>query len=210
MGVDLGVNTLIAATDGEKALLVSGREAKATVQWRAKNLASMSSHQSGLKKGSRRWRRTQRRKYKMLDKARNRIRDITHKATRKVADTFPGAKIYVSLQPKDHQSARLQNLRGGHRPRALQLADLSGMRVPAEMRIYKCQQCGFKAPRDVVGSLNIYMIGKVGKLQANPDLEIPRIIWVYPSKYPGSKPGSSGGIPASSSFDANQMRSPSL
>src|SRR5919197_4267401 len=38
IGVDLGVNTLLAATDGEKALLVSGREAKATVQWRIQML----------------------------------------------------------------------------------------------------------------------------------------------------------------------------
>ena len=31
IGVDLGVNTLIAATDGAKVILVSGRAAKATV-----------------------------------------------------------------------------------------------------------------------------------------------------------------------------------
>lgn len=46
IGVDLGVNTLIAATDGEKAVLVSGREMKATVQWRNKRLASLVSKQS--------------------------------------------------------------------------------------------------------------------------------------------------------------------
>ena len=33
IGVDLGVNTLLAATDGEHAILMSGRAAKATVQW---------------------------------------------------------------------------------------------------------------------------------------------------------------------------------
>ena len=32
VGVDLGVNTLIAATDGTRAVLVSGREAKAVVR----------------------------------------------------------------------------------------------------------------------------------------------------------------------------------
>jgi transposase len=36
IGIDLGVNTVIAATDGEKALLVSGREIKATIQLRNK------------------------------------------------------------------------------------------------------------------------------------------------------------------------------
>jgi putative transposase len=32
--VELGVNTLIAATDGHKVMLISGREAKATIQYR--------------------------------------------------------------------------------------------------------------------------------------------------------------------------------
>jgi len=50
IGVDLGVNTLLAATDGERAILVSGREAKATVQWRNKRLASMRRKQSGSTK----------------------------------------------------------------------------------------------------------------------------------------------------------------
>lgn len=39
IGVDLGVNTLVAATDGEKAILVRGRAAKATVQYRNTRLA---------------------------------------------------------------------------------------------------------------------------------------------------------------------------
>jgi len=39
VGVDLGVNTLIAATDGATVILISGRAAKATVQYRNKQLA---------------------------------------------------------------------------------------------------------------------------------------------------------------------------
>ena len=95
IGVDLGVNTLLAATDGERAILVSGREAKATVQWRAKKLASIESRLSRMHRGSRRRGRLVRRKYKMLRKAANRIKDLTHKATRIVADAFPNAKCYV-------------------------------------------------------------------------------------------------------------------
>jgi transposase len=95
IGVDLGVNTLIAATDGQKAILVSGREAKATVQWRNKRLASLQQRQASHTKGSRRWKRLQRRKAKMLRKAANRLRDLTHKATRKVANAFPGATCHV-------------------------------------------------------------------------------------------------------------------
>jgi transposase len=91
----LGVNTLIAATDGEKAVLISGRAAKATVQWHNKRLASLQPAQSRKMPGSRRWKCLQRRKAKMLTKARRRIQDITHKATRQVADTFPGATCHV-------------------------------------------------------------------------------------------------------------------
>jgi len=46
--------TLIAATDGMTAVLVSGRELKATVQWRNKRLTSLQKRQSTHKKRSRR------------------------------------------------------------------------------------------------------------------------------------------------------------
>ncbi len=95
IGVDLGVNTIIAATDGDKAVLVSGREIKATVQLRNKRLAEISKKQERHKKGSRRHRRLQRRKNRILDHARNKVRDLCHKATRKIADAFPNAKAYV-------------------------------------------------------------------------------------------------------------------
>src|SRR3990167_1563519 len=60
IGVDLGVNTLLAATDGEKAILVSGRAAKATVQYRNKRLADCQQAQSAKTKGSRQWKRLDR------------------------------------------------------------------------------------------------------------------------------------------------------
>ena len=95
IGVDLGVNTLLAATAGEKAVLVSGRAAKATVQYRNKCLAPCQRSQSAKTKGSRRWKRLQRRKARLLAKCHRRLRDVMHKATRKVADAFPGATCYV-------------------------------------------------------------------------------------------------------------------
>ena len=77
-------------------------------------------------------------------------------------------------------------------------------------RVYECRSCGFKAPRDVVGALNIRTIGLVEHLEPRADLTLPRITWVHPSKYPGRRPGSSGGTPASSSAPAMVLRSPSL
>lgn len=68
IGVDLGVNTLIGATDGAKVVLVSGRGVKAVIQWRNKTLARIQQAQSSKTKGSRRWKRLQRRKHHLLDK----------------------------------------------------------------------------------------------------------------------------------------------
>jgi transposase len=54
IGVDLGVNTLIAATDGSTVFLVSGRGVKAVIQWRNKTLARIQQAQAGKTTGSRR------------------------------------------------------------------------------------------------------------------------------------------------------------
>jgi transposase len=95
IGVDLGVNTLIAATNGHKVTLISGRAAKATIQYRNKQLARLQQAQSVCTKHSRRYKRLQRRKYAMLGKTKRRIRDLCHKAARQVAQAFPNATCFV-------------------------------------------------------------------------------------------------------------------
>ncbi|MEO8397157.1 MAG: transposase, partial [Chloroflexota bacterium] len=229
IGVDLGVNTLIAATDGKTALLVNGREAKATVQWRNKCLASLVSKQSNHERGSRRYRRLQRRKQKMLEKSRNRIKDITHKATHKVKGIFPHAQVYVG-KPFNTAAQKLgriwaQQVSSASNAKLIQQLDYktAGVLEVSEVfssqtcpvcgrrqkcrRIYTCTVCGYSAPRDVVGALNILRIGKQGLLQTSPQVPT-QIVHLYPSKYAGKKPASSGGHPASSSYDASPTRSP--
>ena len=219
IGIDLGVNTLIAATDGQKSILISGREVKSTVQWRNKNLAKLKSLQSHKKEHSRRWKKLQRRKAKMLTKSANRVKDLVHKATRKIANFFPYSHAFVGepFQAASQKMGRVQ---------AQQVADCCTGRITTQLeyklsgsvtqvneacssqtcpvcgcrhkcrRIYQCKGCGFKAPRDVVGSLNILSIGKNdGYLISNKNQLVPSILF----KYPGIFPGSSGGSPASSS-----------
>jgi len=82
IGVDLGVNTLIAATDGQKAVLVSGRKVKAIVQ---------------------------RRKHTMLDKTQRQVRDACHQATHIVKETFPGATCYVG-EPYNDASQKMHRV----------------------------------------------------------------------------------------------------
>ena len=231
IGVDLGVNTLVAATDGITALLINGREAKATVQWRNKCLASLVSRQSNHERGSRRHKRLQKRKQKLLEKSRSRIKDITHKATRKVKDIFPQAQVYVG-KPFNEAAQRVgriwaQQVSSASNAKIIQQLDyktagaiqvseayssqtcpVCGRRQKCR-RIYTCIACGYNAPRDVVGALNILQIGKQGSLQSSPQVPT-RIVHLYPSKYAGKKPASSGGHPAGSSDDENLTRSPRL
>jgi len=206
IGIDLGVNTLAAATDGNTTLLVSGREVKATIQWRHKKLASASTAQSKKVKGSRRWKRLQRSKKQMLAKARRRVHDLLHKTSRKIAQVFPNAKAYVGEPFNDAaQKTRRtvsQQVSQCCTRKLIHLLDykLSGaITVPERyssqtcpvcgarskhQRVYRCQ-CGVTAPRDVIGSLNILSIGMTGSLQTGCNL--PKVNhWVHPTKYPGA------------------------
>ena len=191
VGVDLGVNTLIAATDGETALLVSGRGIKALVRYRNKKLGEITRKQTkkhnGLakKKGSRRWRKLQRAKRKMLATNRRRINALIHKATRQVVDAFPGATAYVG-KPFNDAARRCD------RKRAQTVSSACNRKIIDQLsyklgkveevdewytsqtcpgcgerkkckRTYRCS-CGFEAPRDVVGSLNHRSLGLNGRL----------------------------------------------
>lgn len=214
VGIDLGVNTLIAATDGKKAVLVSGREAKATVQYRNKKLASLVSKQSKHQRGSRRHKRLQRRKYKLLDKTRNRIKDITHKATAIVRDEFPRAAVYVgkpfngaaqkigritAQQVSSASNAKIIQQLDYKTSGAIQVSEhYSSQTCPVCGERQKCRRtyscnCGYTAPRDVVGAVNILSIGKHGKL-----VQVSQVPTHIKYRRPAGR-RSSGGHPASSS-----------
>ena len=213
IGVDLGVNTVIAATDGANAILISGRAIKATIQLRNKDLAEIGSKQAQKTQRSRRHKRLQRAKYRKLAKAKNKVRDLCHKATRKVANAFPNAKAYVGkpfndasqkMAPKQAQTVssacnrKLINLLNYKLSSAIvvdeayssQTCPVCGERSkPA--RTYRCP-CGYVAPRDVVGCTNIRTIGIEGAMR--PGCDVPNVVQsVHPDKYPGPKPGSRAG-----------------
>jgi putative transposase len=202
IGIDLGVNTLLAATDGDQAILVSGREVKAQMRLRNKQLAEVVRLQSKKAKGSRRWQKLQRRKWRNLEKAHRRILDLCHKATRQVANAFPHAKAYVG-QPFNDAARRL------HRVQAQLVHEACNAKLIAQLgyklavavqvpeayssqecpccgvrnkcrRTYRCA-CGTRAPRDVVGCTNILAIGQHGGMSSGRT--IPRVVV---SCYPGS------------------------
>jgi putative transposase len=221
IGVDLGVNTLIAATDGQKVILVSGRAAKATIQYRNKQLARFQQALSRKEQGSRRRRRLQRRKYAMLDKAARRIRDVCHKATRQVAEAFPNATCYVG-EPFNDAAQRIgrvqaQQVSTACTQKIIQLLDYktagaitlseaySSQTCPVcgerskQRRIYRCPTCGASGPRDAIGAANILSLGVHGAML--PGWALPQQVkylrpWPRSRRQPRS---SSGGHPARSS-----------
>lgn len=226
VGVDLGVNTLIAATDGEAAVLVSGREAKAIQQGRNKLLASIRSRLDRAVPGSRLHKRLQRRKRQHLGRCARRMRDIVHKATRIVTSAFPQARAVVGEAFNDaarkmgrRQAQQVSQAANGRITRQLgyklaggagtvvesyssQTCPVCGRRQKCR-RVYRCGGCGLVAPRDVVGAVNIRAIGMYGALHEQQP--VPAVVrFVRPlRKYPGrplvGPPGSSGGTPARSS-----------
>jgi putative transposase len=227
IGVDLGVNTLMAATDGEKVVLVSGRALKADIRYRHKKLGRISGLQAKKTKRSRGWRKLQKRKARMLAKSANRVRDKIHKATRKIADEFPKTQAYVG-KPFNEAAQQMR------RKQAQTVASAANARIIAQLgyklagaieidesytsqtcpvcgerskhqRTYCCPKCGLVAPRDVVGCVNIRTKGMHNRL-----LSGQRMPLVIKYKYPGKFPGSSGGHPASCSLRVTEASSPLL
>jgi putative transposase len=118
-------------------------------------------------------------------KAKRRIRDLTHKATRLVANVFPNAQCYVG-KPFNGAAQRIGRVQaqtvsqacnakiiacldyktGG----AIQVEEqYSSQTCPVCGGRRKCRRtywcgCGVSAPRDVIGSRNVLCIGEDGRL----------------------------------------------
>ncbi len=225
IGVDLGVNTLLAATDGETAILVSGREAKAIVQYRNKSLAEFNEKISRTQPKSRRRSKLIRAKYRMLERCARKIKDLLHKATRAVARAFPKHRVVVGKAFNDaaRKMGRKQAQQVSQASNSVLTKQLDYKLMGAEKvseayssqtcpgcgclqkckRLYRCATdgCGWTAPRDVVGCVNIRNIGIFGEMRKKQPMPT-RIRLVRPlRKYPVSTPpgldaGSSGGSPA--------------
>jgi putative transposase len=82
--VDLGEIHPAAVTDGKETVIITCRALRANQQYTAKRLAELRAKQDRKQKGSRSWRRLQRRKVRFLARQRRRARDMEHKASRAV------------------------------------------------------------------------------------------------------------------------------
>jgi len=197
--VDLGEVHPAAVTDGEEAAIITARELRSIRQYTAKRLAELQRKQAAKKRGSRSWKRLQRRKNRFLAKQRRRARDIEHKVSRAVVDWAVEHKVgtLVIGDVRDMANGKRMNAKsqqkislwahGRMRSLITYKAEAAGIEVPEPEdesfstqtcprcgqrhkptgRIYSCPACGFVAPRDVVGSVNIlshYLHGEVGQI----------------------------------------------
>ena len=85
-GVDLGEVHPAAASDGTESVIISARQLRSLSQYNNKRLAELQHKQSKKVKGSKRWKRIQRRKNRFLAQQKLRKRDIEHKVSRAVVD----------------------------------------------------------------------------------------------------------------------------
>ena len=187
--VDLGeIHLAAVTTNTAQALVVSGRGIRSLKRQRSKQLGKLARKQARCKKGSRRYRRLQWAKNKLKARAARRIRDLRHKATRKIIDfccehevgfLFIGNPHGV----RDKASGRHHNQRMSlweygkdidyltHKAKQAHILSFTGSergtssqcpscgnRHKPKGRHWVCRACGFTGHRDVVGSVNMHRL----------------------------------------------------
>ena len=84
--VDMGEIHAMTITDGNEAIVISGRQLRSVKRNRNRRVAQLSRLQSRCKKNSRRWQRLQAVKSKVMASCHRRTRDLNHKITRIAVD----------------------------------------------------------------------------------------------------------------------------
>lgn len=82
--VDMGEIHPAALTDGKETCIITCRALRSNHQYTAKRLAELRARQDRKQRGSRRWKRLQRRKTRFLAKQKRHARDLEHKISRAV------------------------------------------------------------------------------------------------------------------------------
>lgn len=194
--IDMGEVQAMALTDGEEALVISGRAIRSVKRWRNKKLAALARLQSRCQRGSRRYLKLQRTKNKVKAKAQRCLRDLDHKVTRVAVDWLAargvGTVIIGDLRniANGKRLSRLSQQKIGQWQRGRQeryveykFAALGGTVVyRSERRTSStcphCGQrvspngrvfkckCGFSCHRDVVGSAGILSLEENGQVHS--------------------------------------------
>jgi len=187
--VDLGEIHLAAVTTNTgAALVVSGRGIRSLKRQRNMRHRKLAKKQARCQKYSRRWKKLQRAKNKMMGRIERRVRDLRHKATRQVLDfcvtqqvgtLFIGNPHGVRQEDKGrHHNQRMAQWEYGrdidyltHKSKQACIESFTGSergtssqcpvcghKHKPKGRVWKCRKCGFVGHRDVVGSVNMHKL----------------------------------------------------
>src|SRR6266550_2065745 len=187
--VDLGeIHLAAVSTNTGQAMIVTGRGIRSLKRQRTKQLGKIAKKQSRCSKYSRRWKKIQRAKNKIKARAERRIRDMRHKATRKVINfcqehTVGSLFVGNPHGVRNRNSGRRHNQRMSlweygrdigyltHKSKAAHIkcftgsergtssqCPVCGHRHKPKGRNWACKACGFVGHRDVVGSVNMHKI----------------------------------------------------
>ena len=205
--VDLGeIHLATVSTNTGEAMIVTGRGIRSLKRQRSKQLGKLTKKQSRCKEHSRRWRKLQRAKNKVKARAERRIRDMRHKATRKVIDFCQEQKVGSLFIGNPHgvrnrDSGRHHNQRMSlweygkdidyltHKSKQVHIKSFTGSergtssqcpvcghKHKPKGRNWACRKCGFTGHRDIVGSVNMH------KLAFDEHVSFPRsVTYLRPS-----------------------------
>jgi putative transposase len=199
--VDLGeIHLATVSTNTGEALIVTGRGIRSLKRQRSKRQGSLAKKQSRCKQYSRRWRKLQRAKNKIKARAERRIRDLRHKATRKVIDFCQERQVGSLFIGNPHgvrnrDSGRHHNQRMSlweygkdidyltHKAEQAHIECFTGSergtssqcpvcehKHKPKGRNWVCRKCGFTGHRDIVGSVNMH------PLAFNEHVSFPRSV----------------------------------
>ncbi len=196
-GADPGVRNLLALTDGDHALIVSGKRLSYLTYIRGEVMKEFSAKLSRCTKGSRRYRRLQAAKHRFLDAIEDQVRDLLHAASRKAVTWLErheiGTLYYGDLSGiLNKHSGRIQNRRmrdsSFERLHAMvqyksmlkgievrdtpeaytsSICPICGARGRKHMRKFTCPH-GHDLHRDIVGAVNIRTKGLTGRIETSP------------------------------------------
>lgn len=194
--VDLGEIHLAAVTTNTgQAIVVSGRGIRSIKHQQLKQVGQIQTKQSRCAKRSNRWRKLQRAKAQLLARTKRRVRDLRHKAIRKVIDFCEQEKagsLYIGNPHgvRDKNGGRKHNQRMAKWEYGKDLAYLAqtskqariecfngtergtsshcpqcGHKHKPKGRWWNCRKCGFTGHRDIVGSVNMHPIAFGSKIE---------------------------------------------
>ena len=180
------IHLAAVTTNTGKALIVTGRGIRSLKRQRAKQTGQITRKQSRCQKRSRRWKKLQRAKNNICRRSEQRVRDLRHKATRKVIDFCSKNEVGTlfignphGVRTRDsgrHHNGRMAQWEYGRdidylTHKSIQARILSATssergtssRCPRCKHTHKprgrnwvCRKCGFRGHRDLVGSRNMH------------------------------------------------------